>query len=67
MIKLISFIYLDEQVASKTELYQEPEHHASKYHLDDTPNSSYSSIGSILHLGFKGDAKSSIHSINPIF
>lgn len=46
------FVYLDEQVASKTELDQEPEHHASKHQLNDVPDASYSCICSILNLKF---------------
>lgn len=44
------FVYLDEQVASKTELDQEQEHNAGKHQLDDVPDTSYSCICSILNL-----------------
>lgn len=45
------FDYLDEKVAAKTEFDQEPEHHASKHHLDDVANASNSCIRSVLNLG----------------
>lgn len=47
---LAMFVYLDEQVASTTELDQEPENQASKHHLDNAPHTSYSCICSILNL-----------------
>lgn len=44
------FAYLDQQIASKTELDKEPEQHASKHQLNDVPNASHSCICSILNL-----------------
>lgn len=43
-------VYLDEQVASKTELDQEPENDAGKHHLENVPDTSYSCVRSILNL-----------------
>ena len=47
---VVKFVYLDEQVASKAELDQEPEHQASKHQLDYVANASDSCIRSILNL-----------------
>lgn len=44
------WVYLNEQVTSKTELDQKPEHHACKHQLDDVPDASDSCISSILNL-----------------
>lgn len=44
------WVYLNEQVTSKTELDQKPENHACKHQLDDVSDASDSCISSILNL-----------------
>lgn len=46
----IVFVYLDEQVASETELDEEPEEHASKHHFQHVAKASYPCVSSILNL-----------------
>lgn len=44
------WVYLNEQVTSKTELDQKPEHHACEHQFNDAPNASDSCVSSILNL-----------------
>lgn len=58
----IVFVYLDEQVASETELDEEPEEHASKHHFQHVAKAPYSCVSSILNL----ESTTTVHLMLPI-